>query len=71
MQALDYRIVDADNHYYEADDCFTRHIESRYRARTISVNRKTTMESAECFWAPIGWRSSVPQWETTSGLQER
>ena len=27
MRALDYRIVDADNHYYEADDCFTRHIE--------------------------------------------
>jgi predicted TIM-barrel fold metal-dependent hydrolase len=39
MQALGYQIVDADNHYYDADDCFTRHIESRYRERTINVNR--------------------------------
>jgi hypothetical protein len=29
MIPLGYRIYDADNHYYEPDDCFTRHIESR------------------------------------------
>ena len=23
-QDIDYKIVDADNHYYEADDAFTR-----------------------------------------------
>ena len=22
---MDYQLVDADNHYYEAEDCFTRH----------------------------------------------
>lgn len=36
---LDYRINDADNHYYEPDDCFTRHIEAKYRERTVWVDR--------------------------------
>ena len=22
---MDYRLIDADNHYYETEDCFTRH----------------------------------------------
>ena len=39
MTALPYRIYDADNHYYEPDDCFTRHIESRFRARTVWIDR--------------------------------
>jgi predicted TIM-barrel fold metal-dependent hydrolase len=37
--AVDYRLVDADEHYYEPDDCFTRHIESRYKDATITVRR--------------------------------
>jgi predicted TIM-barrel fold metal-dependent hydrolase len=32
---LPYAAVDADNHYYEPRDCFTRHIESRFRERTV------------------------------------
>ena len=36
---LDYWIVDCDNHYYEPDDCFTRHIEERYRKGTVWVDR--------------------------------
>ena len=39
MTALDYRIYDADNHYYEPDDCFTRHIEAKYRERTVWIDR--------------------------------
>jgi len=39
MEKLDYQIVDADNHYYEPDDCFTRHIESRLKDRTVRVDR--------------------------------
>ncbi len=35
----DYRIVDADQHYYEPDDCFTRHLETRYRDQAIEVRR--------------------------------
>jgi predicted TIM-barrel fold metal-dependent hydrolase len=39
MKNLGYRMVDADNHFYEPDDCFTRHIEARYRDRTVRVER--------------------------------
>jgi len=31
------RLFDADNHYYEPRDCYTRHIEPRYRDRAIHV----------------------------------
>ena len=37
MSALDYLPCDADNHYYEAEDCFTRHIEKRFRERTLRL----------------------------------
>ncbi len=39
MTTLPYRIYDADNHYYEPDDCFTRHIEARFRERTVRIER--------------------------------
>ena len=38
--AVDYPIIDCDNHYYEPDDCFTRHIEAKYREHTVWVDRK-------------------------------
>jgi hypothetical protein len=34
-----YPLIDADGHYYEPDDCFTRHIESRFRDDTVRVDR--------------------------------
>jgi predicted TIM-barrel fold metal-dependent hydrolase len=30
-----YRFVDMDNHFYETDDCFSRHIEAKYRDLAI------------------------------------
>ncbi len=39
MPQLDYRVFDADNHYYEPRDCFTRHLESRYRDLAIRVEK--------------------------------
>jgi predicted TIM-barrel fold metal-dependent hydrolase len=36
---MDYRLVDADEHYYEPDDCFSRHIESRFKDDTVRVER--------------------------------
>jgi predicted TIM-barrel fold metal-dependent hydrolase len=36
---VDYRMIDADAHYYEPDDCFSRHIESAFTERTIRVER--------------------------------
>jgi predicted TIM-barrel fold metal-dependent hydrolase len=34
-----YQLVDADQHYYEPDDCFTRHLETSYRDQAIEVRR--------------------------------
>ena len=39
MASLHYRIFDADTHYYEPDDCFTRHIEARFKQRTVWIDR--------------------------------
>src|SRR6516225_1317680 len=36
---MEYQLIDADEHYYEPDDCFSRHIESRFAADTIRVER--------------------------------
>jgi len=36
---LPYAIHDADNHYYEPDDCFTRHIESALKRETVWIDR--------------------------------
>lgn len=35
----DYRLVDADMHYYEPDDCFTRHLESKFADRAVRVTK--------------------------------
>ena len=43
MAALDYPAFDADNHYYEALDAFTRHLDPRLGPRTIQ-------------WADVGGR---------------
>ena len=39
MKDLGYRLIDCDNHYYEPDDCFTRHIEPEYKDRTVWIDR--------------------------------
>jgi predicted TIM-barrel fold metal-dependent hydrolase len=31
----DYKLIDADEHYYEPYDCYTRHIESKYRDEAV------------------------------------
>lgn len=36
---IDYPLVDADCHYYEPDDCYTRHMEPKYRDDAIQVVR--------------------------------
>jgi predicted TIM-barrel fold metal-dependent hydrolase len=32
---LAFEVIDADNHYYEPADCYTRHIEPRFRDRAV------------------------------------
>jgi predicted TIM-barrel fold metal-dependent hydrolase len=34
---LDYRMMDADNHYYEQDDCFSRHIEPKFAGEAVRL----------------------------------
>jgi predicted TIM-barrel fold metal-dependent hydrolase len=34
-----HRLVDADNHYYETDDCFTRYIDPEFRDRAVHIVR--------------------------------
>ena len=37
IAAPDFPIVDLDQHYYEPDDCCTRHIESKYADRAVRI----------------------------------
>ena len=39
MPRIDYPVVDADNHYYEPDDCCTRHLEPAFRDKAVHVVR--------------------------------
>jgi len=46
MQELDFRAFDADNHYYEAEDAFTRHIDPKLARRAVQwadVNGRRTL----------------------------
>ena len=36
----DYPIIDIDHHYYEPDDCCTRHLERRYRDRAVHIREE-------------------------------
>ena len=37
--AINYRLIDADQHYYEPDDCFTRYIAPKFRDRAVNIVR--------------------------------
>lgn len=62
---LPYLIHDADNHYYEPDDCFTRHIEARLRPRTVWIDRRGDgpgrmyVGSERCHFFSVGAGDSV------------
>jgi predicted TIM-barrel fold metal-dependent hydrolase len=65
MHTLGYRINDADNHYYEPDDCFTRHIESQFRDRTVWIDRhqagpsRMYIGTERCHFFSVGAGDSV------------
>ncbi len=66
MTTLDYPINDADNHYYEPDDCFTRHIEAGFRDRTMWIDRskgpgpgRMYIGSERCQFFSVGAGDSV------------
>ncbi|MDB5445539.1 MAG: hypothetical protein JWQ97_856, partial [Phenylobacterium sp.] len=37
LSRLGYRPIDADGHYYEPHDAFTRHIEARFKNQAVNV----------------------------------
>ena len=37
MPQLSYALFDADNHYHEPRDCFSRYIEPRFRDKAVRV----------------------------------
>ncbi len=37
LENFDFRLIDADGHYYEPHDCFTRHLEQRFMDRSVNV----------------------------------
>lgn len=50
MSGVDFKIFDSDNHFYEAEDAFTRHLDASMRQRTmqwVSVNGKKRLLVAE------------------------
>jgi predicted TIM-barrel fold metal-dependent hydrolase len=49
--ALDYRAIDADNHYYEPLDSFTRHLDKAFKRRAVQM-----VGDGKRTWAVIGDR---------------
>ncbi|MCK9993445.1 MAG: hypothetical protein Dbin4_01965 [Alphaproteobacteria bacterium] len=39
VSQISYPLIDADQHYYEPDDCFTRYLDPKFRDRAITVVR--------------------------------
>jgi len=65
MIPLDYLINDADNHYYEPDDCFSRHIEERFKKSTVWIDRSSEgpgrmyVGTERCHFFSVGTGDSI------------
>ena len=62
---LPYRMVDADNHYYETPDCFTRNIEPKYAERTLRSERRPDGDF-DVFVNNEPWTYFDPKFEKTN-----
>ena len=62
---LPYPSVDADNHYYETPDCFTRHIESKHTERTLRSERRPDGDF-DVFVNGEPWTYFDPKFEKTN-----
>jgi len=59
--AFPYRIVDADNHYYEPDDCFTRFLDPAFARRAYRIVREEGSAGRPWFGdAPAYFMESTP-----------
>lgn len=41
MDKLDYGLIDADQHYYEPYDCFSRHIDPKFKDQAITIKKNS------------------------------
>ena len=48
MGNLGYKAIDADNHYYETLDAFTRHLDEAFRRRGVQMVREQTGKRNQC-----------------------
>ncbi len=74
-----YPTIDADNHYYETRDAFTRHIESKFAARSVHTTEiEVAGEKEECFlvderpyrFAPVKFERTNPPGSLTESLRD-
>ncbi|MGD9794398.1 MAG: amidohydrolase family protein [Acidimicrobiia bacterium] len=69
MEAVDYGLYDADQHYYEAEDALTRHLDKKYRSsvkwidmegrRTLIINGKLFTVVPNPTYNPVGVPGSM------------
>ena len=66
MTDLDFSLIDADQHYYEPDDCFTRHLESRFLPGAVEVrhDRPDGLGRVYLAGSRLGYFSVTPGDET-------
>ena len=69
-ERLGFPAVDADGHYYEPHDCFTRHIDPKFRERAVHVVKGVTEVGWSCVvslsvllsTAPRSQNFPLPRW---------
>ena len=71
---LDYATIDADNHYYETRDAFTRHIESRFAQRSILTTQQGgeevfLVDQKPYRFAPVKFEKTNPPGSLTASLR--
>ena len=63
MTALPYRLFDADNHYYETRDCFTRHLPVALREKGVHI--ETDAEGRDRIFVGERPFTFLPHWSFT------
>ena len=58
-QPVDYRVFDADNHYYEPIDMFMRYIDPEYRETTFTVEERAGEKAVFFHGRPFGFVGGV------------
>ena len=63
MAKLDFQLIDIDHHYYEPDDCCTRHLEPRFADRAVHIGEYEGERAGFMGDRPLGFDRLVAQAE--------